>query len=291
MVDVEVLEQIRAALGESDRLDARRVEVKAREDGVVLRGSVATPQESTIAAQIAQEYAALVTNDLLVDPNLREGAVDAPYVEEAVPAENEILMGSPDMLAGPESGAEQDLSRALEESLPWDPPDEPQLAPTRAEYGGALSEGDGGPITSEDPAPEDIDPSAYAASDLSAEELKLAPDSVPSLDPESVAPPGEPYPDPVGVDSLGEAPPEDLEPMVDQVPGASPGLGATGEGTAGGGTVSGTPATETGAAGADTASSDPVRAGTGGTMTDAGTARGPQSHEEGPLREDFPSAE
>lgn len=59
------------------------------------------------------------------------------------------------------------------------------------------------------------------------------------------------------------------------------------EAAAAGGPVSGVPATETGSLGGDTAAADPARS-TGGTMTDAGTDRGPQSREDPPLREDFP---
>ena len=78
--------------------------------------------------------------------------------------------------------------------------------------------------------------------------------------------------------------------MVEPVPGASAGVGAIGESQQGGG-LGGTPATESGSTGSDTRSADPVRSGTGGTMTDSGTSSGPQADDDPALRQDFPQAE
>lgn len=282
MADQEIVDLVRVALDEAEGVDPARIEVVARGDAVVLSGAVSTAEESSVAALLAERHAAEVVNELLVDPNLREGAAPPTDREEAVPAENEVLIGATDMLAGPDAAIETDMSRALEENVPWDPPDEPHLAPTGAEAGHAMSEGS--PVAADADAAT-VDRSGYAAADLSREDLRLPPERVPSLDPEGVAAPPLAEPDPVGVDSFG-APPEDLEPYPPQEPDTPQGPGATGEGTAGGGSVSGTPATETGAKGADTQAADPVRS-TGGTMTDSGTERGPQAREDEPLREDF----
>ena len=290
MVDRDDLEVIRQALEESERVDARRVELVAEGDTVVLRGSVAEPEEADAVALLVERYADDVVNELRVDESLREGIVEPQDRERVTPVENEVLVGSTDMLAGPDSDITADVARALEENEPWDPPDEPSLAPVQEEYAGATSPGDGG--ATEDLAEEgerEIARSEYAAADLTQEELEAAARgaTLPSLDPESVAVPAEAQPDPAGVDQLGRTPPEGADDFPPRVPGTEPGPGATGEGTAGGGGISGEPATETGSVGGDTASADPARA-TGGSMSDAGTNRGPQSREDPPLREDFP---
>ena len=290
MVDEDVVEQIRIALEDSDRVDARRIAVDSTEEEVVLQGAVASPEEGAAAAVLAEGYWTRVVNRLQVDVNLREGAADPVATEPATPAENEVLIGSTDMLSGPESTTETDMSRALEENLPWEPPTEPHMGPTDAEYAGAASDGTTEEVDTTDPAPDEVDRADYAAADLSQEELNLPPERVPSLDPEGVVD-DRPTPDPVGVDSLGATPPEGADDFPEPVPGGGGGSGATGEGTAGGGSVADVPATESGAAGADTAAADPARAGTGGTMTDAGTHRGPQSREDEALREDFPEAD
>ena len=289
MIDRDDLAVIRERLEESDRIDARLIELEADGDAVVLRGSVAAPEEAEAAALLVGQFADQVVNDLRIDPNLREGTDEPLDVERAVPIENEILVGSTDMLAGPDAQISSDISESLQENEPWDPPDEPQLAPVADEYAGAASPGGGGDVADADPA-EDVPSSDYAAADLSREDLEAGAHGapVPSLDPASVAEPSLATPDPAGVDQLGRRPPEGADDFPPLVPGTEPGPGATGEGTAGGGSLSGVPATETGAAGADTSSADPARE-TGGSMSDAGTDRGPESREDPPLREDFPS--
>lgn len=286
LVEEEILGRARAALEEAEGVDHTRISIEERGEGVALVGAVSTPEESSLASLLAEHHAAEVVNELRVDPNLREGTTPPTDAEQAVPAENEVLIGSTDMLAGPDAGIETDMSRALEENVPWEPPDEPHLAPTEAEYGSALSEGSAAGVDQDDPDPATVGRADFAAADLTQEDLSLPPERVPSLDPEGVAPPPGAEPDPLGADSFGSSPPEDLEPYPLQIPDTPQGVGATGEGTAGGGGTSGVPATETGATGADTAAADPVRS-TGGTMTDSGTERGPQAREDEPLREDF----
>ena len=290
MVDEDMVEEIRAALEDSDRVDARRINVRASDREVVLEGSVSSPEEASAAGVIAEGYSTRVVSRLQVDANLREGTADPVDREAAVPADNEVLVGDADMLSGPDSATETDMSRAFEENVPWEPPTEPHLAPTDSEYASGASEGGPEEVDTADPAPDEVARSDYAAADLSREELELPRERVPSLDPERVATEGPATPDPLGVDSLGATTPDEPSPMPDPVPGGGAGVGATGEGTAGGGSVSGTPATETGAAGADTAGADPVRS-TGGTMTDAGTHRGPQARPDEAIREDFPDAD
>ena len=291
-MDPDVVDEIRAALDESERVDARRIRLVPEAAEVVLQGSVASPEEASAAALIAERYAPHVRSELQVDENLREGVEDPADAESATPAEDEVLVGDPDMLAGPGAEAETDLSVAMEENVPWQPPDEPHLAPTTSEYRSPLSDGGPEAVDERPPAPDEVGREDYAAADLTREELELGrPEQVPSGDREEVQPSALAQPEPAGVDDFGRTPPEDLEPMVEPVPDAPAGIGATGEGTAGGGGLSGEPATETGAKGADTAAADPVRTGTGGTMTDSGTARGPEGREQEAVREDFPDRE
>lgn len=286
-MDREVVDEIKVALEESDRVDARRIVLQGDADRVVLRGAVASSDEASAAALIAESRSGGVSNELTIDPGLREGLQDPVAAEPAQPAENEVLVGNTDMLAGPDAGIESDLGRSLEENVPWNPPDEPRLAPTQNEYAGAASPGAVGTPVGEDPDPDHAHREDYAAPDLSREEL-TADGAVPALNPRGVQPSSRPEPDPVGLEEGGEASPDEPEPFPTRLPDSS-GLGATGEGTAGGGGTSGVAAIETGARGADTASSDPTQR-TGGRMSDAGTERGPQAREDEALREDFPDS-
>jgi osmotically-inducible protein OsmY len=87
-VDAEVLEQIRERLRVSTRVGDERIEVATRDDDVVLLGVVATPEEATVAGQLAEEHATSVVNELQVDRGLREGFDDDPLATEpASPSE------------------------------------------------------------------------------------------------------------------------------------------------------------------------------------------------------------
>lgn len=284
-MDPDIVEQVRVAIEESPRIDARHIEVDATNGRVVLVGAVATPEESSAASLLAENFAGSVDNRLRVDRGLREGGPAEPAeTEPAQPVENEILIGDPDMLAGPEAKMETDLARAAEENVPWDPPEEPHLAPTAREYGGDVSEG------APDAGPRDDDaetPARRSAPDLTRDELGLPSERVAPPESRAEAPNEPAVADPAGVDQFGRTPPESMEPQVDRLPDAAAGTGATGEGTQGGGSTGGVPATETGARGADTTAADPVRS-TGKTASDAGTERGPQAREDEPVREDFP---
>jgi osmotically-inducible protein OsmY len=73
-VDGEVLERIRVRLRVSTGVGDERIDVATRDDDVVLLGAVATPEEATVAGQLAEEYATSVVNELEVDRGLREGS-------------------------------------------------------------------------------------------------------------------------------------------------------------------------------------------------------------------------
>jgi hypothetical protein len=288
-VDLDVLEQIRERLRVSTRVDDERIEVATRDDDVVLLGTVASPEEATVAGQLAEEYATSVVNELQVDRGLREEVEEPQDTEPASPAGDEVLVGSTDMLAGPDTAPTEDLAEALDENEPWTPPDVPQLAPTVTEQRGgvpaedrlALEEWDeagGEPddlLDEEDRAGRD----GVSAPDLAEAELEQAAEGVelPSLDPTAATPGGDP-----------EAEPEPFETgtwaddMVEQVPGTAKGPGAVGEYETDGDELGGTPALETGAIGADTAPSDPAR--DGGVERVAGTDRGPAAQEDRAIR-------
>lgn len=290
-LDTEELSVIKDALDQSERVDSERIRVALREGAVVLQGSVAEPAEATAAEILVGSYASDVVNELRIDEGLREGREEPADAERTTPAENEILIGETDMLPGPEAEITSDLSQSLEENEPWNPPDEPSLAPTPDEYKGDESMGDAAADTGEDVDPDYTGQADKSAPDLSREELAQSPDRAPALDPSGVAEPPLAEPDPAGVDEMGRTPPEELEPMADQVPGTPAGPGATGEGTAGGGSISGTPGTETGSVGGDNAPADPAKKATGGTSKGTATERGPQAREDPPLREDYPDSE
>jgi hypothetical protein len=297
-MDPDDVARVRALLDESDRVDATRVHLVSEGGRFVLSGFVATPEEAGVAAMIAERELPAVVNALVVDPGLREGLERPADTERTVPAENEILVGDPDMLSGPESQITTDLERSLEENEPLDPPDEPHFGLTAVEQRGGASDlvidaGLAGADLSDDEDADEADredDELPAAADLTAQDLAEAAGGhgVPALDPDRAAPPAEAQPDPSGREPLGGAPSEAAEAdrFPEPVPGAAPGDGATGEGTAGGGGLSGVAATETGAIETDTASADPTRGGSGGTMTDLGTERGPGVAEDPPLRED-----
>ena len=282
--DADVLDRIRERLRVSTRVDDDRIEVAARGDDVVLLGAVASAEEATVAGQLAEEYATEVVNELQVDPGLREGQQEPVDAEPATPADDEVLIGSTDMLAGPDAAVTGDLAEALDENEPWEPPDVPQLAPTRTEEHGGVSPADRAALWAWEQRggePDDLldeeDRAAGerpSAPDLTEADLRQAAEGhpLPSLDPTAAtAATAADRPDldaataeaadeldlgPAGQgDDTGE--PADEDDMVEQVPGTAKGPGAVGEPTVEGGALGGTPAVETGAIGADTAPSDP----------------------------------
>jgi BON domain len=258
-VDIEVLERIRERLRVSTRVGDERIEIATRDDDVVLLGAVASPEEATVAGQLAEEYATSVVNELQVDRGLREGFDDDPLATEpASPAGDEVLVGSTDMLAGPDAAPTQDLAEALDENEPWTPPDVPQLAPTATEQRGGVPASDALALSEwedEGGDPDDLlddeDRAALdgvSAPDLAAADLDRAAEGgqLPSLDPTAATPGGDPEAEPEPFESGTWA-----DDMVEQVPGTAKGPGAVGEYETEGGELGGTPATETGAAAPD----------------------------------------
>jgi BON domain len=292
-VDAEVLEQIRERLRVSTRVGDERIEVATRDDDVVLLGAVATPEEATVAGQLAEEYATSVVNELQVDRGLREGIEEPQDTEPASPAGDEVLIGSTDMLAGPDAAPTEDLAEALDENEPWTPPDVPQLAPTATEQRGgwaqedaiALSEWEAGGdpddlLDDEDRAARD----GISAPDLAAADLDRAAEGgqLPSLDPTAATPGGDPEAEPEPFESGTWA-----DDMVEQVPGTAKGTGAVGEYETEGGELGSVPALETGAIGADTSPADPARDASGGVQKVAGTDRGPAAPDDRAIREEI----
>jgi BON domain len=293
-VDVDVLERIRERLRVSTRVGDERIEVATRDDDVVLLGAVATPEEVTVAGQLAEEYADSVVNELQIDRGLRDWVEEPVDTEPASPAGDEVLIGSTDMLAGPDSAPTEDLAEALDENEPWSPPDVPQLAPTATEQRGgwaaenalALSEWEdegGDPddlLDEEDRAARD----GRSAPDLAVADLDRAAEGgqLPSLDPTAATPGGDPEAEPEPFESGTWA-----DDMVEQVPGTAKGPGAVGEYETEGGELGSVPALETGAIGADTAAADPARDASGGTQKIAGTDRGPAAPDDRAVREEI----
>lgn len=187
--DEETLARIREVLDASDRVAAARVSVDQSGDGVVLRGAVATPEEATAAALLAEQEAPAVRNEMRVDTNLREDPADPRVADPDAAAGDRDRATSADT-SSPDHRSNQtgttavddppgdqpaDVEAALGENLPWDPPDEPALAPTPEEQRGIVDHD----ITEADPA--DAGPVEEAddvtaggensAGDLSAAEL------------------------------------------------------------------------------------------------------------------------
>jgi hypothetical protein len=293
-VDQDVLERIRERLRVSTRVGDERIEVATRDDDVVLLGAVATPEEVTVAGQLAEEYADSVVNELQIDRGLRDWVEEPVDTEPASPAGDEVLIGSTDMLAGPDSAPTEDLAEALDENEPWSPPDVPQLAPTATEQRGgwaaedalALSEWEdegGDPddlLDEEDRAARD----GRSAPDLAVADLDRAAEGgqLPSLDPTAATPGGDPEAEPEPFESGTWA-----DDMVEQVPGTAKGPGAVGEYETEGGELGSVPALETGAIGADTAAADPARDASGGVQKIAGTDRGPAAPDDRAVREEI----
>jgi BON domain len=293
-MDADVLEEIRERLRVSTRVGDERIEVAARDDDVVLLGAVASAEEATVAGQLAEEYATSVVNELQVDRGLREGIEEPLDTEPASPAADEELVGSVDMLAGPDAAPTEDLAEALDENEPWTPPDVPQLAPTVTEQRGGVPAADRLALSEWEEAggePDDLlDPEDRAdrdgpsAPDLAPADLERAADGgrLPSLDPAAATPGGDPEAEPPADETGGYG-----DDMVAQVPGTAKGPGAVGEPATEGGALGSTPALETGAVGADTAPADPARDASGGVQKSPGTDRGPSAPEDRAVREEI----
>lgn len=133
-IDPDQHDAVREALDAADSLDASSVVVAAESDVVVLRGSVATYEESSAAVTIAEQHADAVRNELRVDVNLREGVGDGEAHADA--KSSEALQGSAFNPVEQTDDLVDDMQESLEENVPWDPPHEAVEVPTRAEARG-----------------------------------------------------------------------------------------------------------------------------------------------------------
>lgn len=124
MADQGTIDVIRDALADSGAVELDRVELVLDDGAVVLQGAVPTQEQATLAAMLAERHAGEVRNHLRVDRHLREDETHS-----AVPS------GAQD----PDDGLVTDVSEALDENQPWDPPTEPHTGLTANEQrdGGA----------------------------------------------------------------------------------------------------------------------------------------------------------
>ena len=137
-IDTDQIDEVLAALEAADSVDCGGIRVDADGDDVVLRGSVATFEESSAAQQIAQEHADTVRNELAVDHNLREtGGMEPTSRDDADDAaRREGLRGSSYDPLERSDDIVTDVQDSLDENEPWDPPHEAVEVPTRAESRG-----------------------------------------------------------------------------------------------------------------------------------------------------------
>jgi BON domain len=182
--------EIWAALEDDDGIDTRRVLVAVRDEAVVLGGAVASPEEADRASSVVSSFGVPVVNRLQIDPALREGGDEPRPVEQVEPVDSdEVLVGDPDMLAGPDARITDDVARSLDENEPLEPPEDALFPPTPAETLQARTPGPEEPTIDEDEAAEDELPAAElrpAAADLTEEDLREAAAGrpLPALDPE-----------------------------------------------------------------------------------------------------------
>ena len=289
-MDEEERALVEQELAESERVDESRIRVVADGDGVALEGAVASPEEADAAALVAERHSENVVNRLRVDPLVREGIDNDEPREEVAPAQDEILVGGPDPLAGPDATITSDSAEAFSENEPWNPPDEPVLAATAGEYENRpVYDGDETVSAAGEPGP--------AAADLTEDDLARAaaggdvPYLAPGVAEEAATLAAEPAPDGLTADDARAPAPDEDDRYPSRLPGATPGTGVMGEGTVGGGGLSGVPGTETGSKGADTAPADPARSETGSTAGGTGTRRGPEAQDDPALREQLPTAQ
>jgi hypothetical protein len=199
------LGEVAAALHDDEGVDDRRVVLAMRGGSLVVGGSVASPEEADRALLVAERFGLPVVDRLQVDPALREGTERPPAAEEAEPLEDEVLVGSTDMLAGPDAEITDDLQRSLDENEPLEPPEEPLFPPTPGTERGATAAGGTGPDLDADEAVDDERP---AAADLTEQDLREAAEGrpLPSLDPELDATAEDLGSGRGGLDELGDEP-------------------------------------------------------------------------------------
>lgn len=163
-----VLEALRAAEG----VDARGVTVLADGDIIVLRGTVATFEESSAAQLIAEQHGDRVRNELHVDVNFREGLSATGDV--AAPRASESLQSSSFNPVEQSDDVVDDMQHALEENVAWEAPHEYTEVPTRAEERGVADRSAPDAEDDDNSLLADVDDGAKSLPDLTSEELSRA---------------------------------------------------------------------------------------------------------------------
>lgn len=175
--DTDQIDEVLAALEAADSVDAGGIRVVTEGEAVVLRGSVATFEESSAAQQIAQEHADTVRNELAVDHNLREtGGMEPTSADNGdAAARREGLQGSSYDPLERTDDTVTDVQDSLDENVPWDPPHESVEVPTRAESRG-VADRRAAPADADIDTELDEDPGSGEKSlaDVSPEELARA---------------------------------------------------------------------------------------------------------------------
>lgn len=167
-----VLQALRAA----DAVDARGIEAVADDDVLVLRGTVATFEESSAAQLIAEQHGDRVRNELHVDVNVREGP-GASSAEQAPPDAQSLQTSSFNPADEPDDVV-VDMQHALEENLPWEAPHEPVEVPTRAQERGRADRSAPDEYD-DDTLLADVDNGGKSLPNMTSEELSRAADPQP----------------------------------------------------------------------------------------------------------------
>ena len=174
-MDTDQIDEVRQALEAADTVNARNVEITLDGDVVVLRGTVATFEESSAAAQIAGEHADQVRSELRVDPNVREGLAGTGEDVRDEAARRDGLRGSSFDPLEQNDDVVTDLQESLDENLPWDPPHESVEVPTRAEARGTADRSAAPLDASDEDAADSLEAGTEKSlPDLSPEELARA---------------------------------------------------------------------------------------------------------------------
>lgn len=171
-IDPDILDVVREALSAADAVDARGIQAAADDDVLVLRGTVATFEESSAAQLIAEQHGDRVRNELHVDVNFREG-VDAGG-DTPAPRASESLQGSSFNPVEQSDDVVEDMQHALEENLPWDAPHEYTEVPTRAESRGLADRGAPDEDADDNSLLADVETGTRSLPDMTADELTRA---------------------------------------------------------------------------------------------------------------------
>ena len=172
--DPQALDEIAAALDEADGVDATRISLSLQDATVVLSGVVASAEEASAAALIAEQLSDAVRNEIAVDPQVREDSTHSDAGAQEVVDDSSQRETD---LATSEHGGEltTDMHEALAENIPLDPPDEPVMVPTLAEERGVAAEPTSEPIGDSGPLSQDeADQTAPSLADMSPADLARA---------------------------------------------------------------------------------------------------------------------